>query len=118
MSHFSIKCRKCGKALVDTYCAFCEHCTNSLLTTSYEEKEFKDNGGLSAINSEVEWHHWLEEFGYDTLGETYYEYGGIGTDIHIRCEGHLVGLKKAFEWLDKQEEADGQDQSVSRAAHT
>ncbi len=35
MSHFLIKCRKCGKELRDTYCAFCEHCANSLLTTEY-----------------------------------------------------------------------------------
>jgi cysteate synthase len=35
MSHFQIRCRKCGKVLKDTYCAFCEHCANSLLTTEY-----------------------------------------------------------------------------------
>jgi threonine synthase len=26
MSHYVIKCRKCGKVLKDTYCALCEHC--------------------------------------------------------------------------------------------
>ncbi len=35
MSHFRIRCRKCGKELKGTYCAFCEHCTDSLLTTEY-----------------------------------------------------------------------------------
>ncbi|SPQ01661.1 Cysteate synthase [Candidatus Sulfobium mesophilum] len=35
MSHFHIKCGKCGKELENTYCAFCEHCANSLLTTEY-----------------------------------------------------------------------------------
>jgi cysteate synthase len=44
MSHFSIICRKCGKELADTYCVFCEHCTNSLLITRYRDK-FRDEGG-------------------------------------------------------------------------
>ncbi len=35
MSHFHIRCSKCGKELKDTFCAFCEHCTDSLLTTEY-----------------------------------------------------------------------------------
>ncbi len=45
MSHFKITCRKCSKALADTYCAFCEHCPNSLLVTDYIEKEFRDDKG-------------------------------------------------------------------------
>ena len=44
MSHFSIVCRKCGKELADTYCAFCEHCANSLLITSYRDK-YRDDCG-------------------------------------------------------------------------
>jgi len=44
MSHFDIRCRKCNKILVDTYCAFCEHCVDSLLLTEYKEKKFLTNG--------------------------------------------------------------------------
>ncbi|NOX20908.1 MAG: cysteate synthase [Nitrospirae bacterium] len=45
MSHFSIRCKKCGTVLEDTYCAFCEHCTDSLLVTDYREKLFRDDLG-------------------------------------------------------------------------
>jgi cysteate synthase len=45
MSHFAIQCRNCGKILEDTYCAFCEHCKDSLLVTSYKEKSFRDDLG-------------------------------------------------------------------------
>ena len=44
MSHFSIKCRKCGKVLVNSYCAFCEHCANALLVTEYNAR-FNEQGG-------------------------------------------------------------------------
>lgn len=44
MSHFSIKCRKCGKVLVNSYCAFCEHCADALLVTDYQAR-FSEQGG-------------------------------------------------------------------------
>lgn len=44
MSHFVIRCRKCGKELTQVYCAFCEHCRDSLLVTEYTEP-LKDTGG-------------------------------------------------------------------------
>ena len=44
MSHFTITCRGCGKELTDVYCAFCEHCTNSLLVTKYKDP-FRDDCG-------------------------------------------------------------------------
>jgi cysteate synthase len=44
MSHFSIICRKCGKELSGTYCAFCEHCKDALLITSYKDP-FRDDCG-------------------------------------------------------------------------
>jgi cysteate synthase len=37
MSHFSIQCRNCGKVLENAYCAFCEHCKDSLLVTQYRD---------------------------------------------------------------------------------
>jgi cysteate synthase len=42
MSHFSIVCRNCGKVLPQVYCAFCEHCTGSLLVTRYKEARFRE----------------------------------------------------------------------------
>jgi len=40
MSHFAIGCRRCGKALEEVYCAFCEHCEDSLLVTQYKDRRF------------------------------------------------------------------------------
>lgn len=37
MSHFSIRCRKCGAALKEVYCSFCQHCKDALLVTEYNE---------------------------------------------------------------------------------
>lgn len=45
MSHFSIRCRRCGEELTEVYCAFCEHCRDSLLVTEYREREFRDDRG-------------------------------------------------------------------------
>lgn len=44
MSHFSIICRGCGKELTDVYCAFCEHCKDTLLVTNYKDA-FRDDCG-------------------------------------------------------------------------
>ena len=44
MSHFSIRCRNCGKVLEHSYCAFCEHCADSLLVTDYNAR-FSEQGG-------------------------------------------------------------------------
>lgn len=44
MSHFTITCRGCGKELTDVYCAFCEHCKDSLLITNYNDPLRDDCG--------------------------------------------------------------------------
>ena len=44
MSHYSIVCSGCGRPLKEDYCAFCEHCTGSLLVTEYKDVEFSDSG--------------------------------------------------------------------------
>ncbi len=44
MSHFSIRCRKCGKILEHAYCAFCEHCADALLVTEYHDTRFEERG--------------------------------------------------------------------------
>lgn len=52
MSHFNIKCRNCGVNLKEVYCAFCEHCKNSLLVSDYKEKHFSisDAEGIWKFN--------------------------------------------------------------------
>jgi len=47
MSHFSIRCRKCGRTLENSYCAFCEHCKDSLLVTEYHDRRFTESGANS-----------------------------------------------------------------------
>lgn len=44
MSHYSIRCRKCGKILENSYCAFCEHCKDALLVTEYHDHRFTERG--------------------------------------------------------------------------
>lgn len=44
MSHFSIQCRKCGKTLEHSFCAFCEHCKDALLVTNYHDARFEERG--------------------------------------------------------------------------
>jgi cysteate synthase len=43
MSHFSIRCRNCGKTLENAYCAFCEHCNDALLVTDYQDARFVES---------------------------------------------------------------------------
>jgi cysteate synthase len=40
MSHFSIRCRNCNTLLENSFCAFCEHCKDSLLVTEYKDVQF------------------------------------------------------------------------------
>lgn len=52
MSHFSIKCRNCGMKLKEVYCAFCEHCRDSLLVSEYKEIHLRegDTNGVWRFN--------------------------------------------------------------------
>ncbi len=52
MSHFSIKCSKCGKILENAFCAFCEHCKDALLVTDYHDRRFaeQDRPGVWRFN--------------------------------------------------------------------
>jgi len=45
MSHFGLCCRKCATLLQDTYCAFCEHCSDALLVSDYGGARFSETGG-------------------------------------------------------------------------
>lgn len=45
-----------------------------------------------------DWHHWLSQYGNDVFGDSGIglgEISGIGDCVHIRCHGHLLGIKMA-----------------------
>lgn len=74
MSHFSIRCRNCGKELKEVYCAFCEHCKDSLLVTFYNEPFMDDLGaGIWRFN-------WLPVHGhrFKQPGPVVYKSEGVG----------------------------------------
>jgi len=52
MSHYTIRCRKCGKILENAHCAFGEHCADALLVTDYHETCFSERatGGVWRFN--------------------------------------------------------------------
>lgn len=55
---------------------------------------------LGATSSQQEWVQWLStDEAAEILGPDYWEYGGIGIDVHPRCIYHWLGLKMAYEQL-------------------
>jgi cysteate synthase len=90
MSHFAIKCRKCGTVLKDAYCAFCEHCKDALLVTEYKDRQFEegqDNG--------IWRFRWLPVHGhsFDQPGPVVYKSRGLAghlglEDLHIAFNGY------------------------------
>ncbi|RJQ44076.1 MAG: cysteate synthase [Nitrospiraceae bacterium] len=52
MSHYNLKCRKCGAVTTDTGCITCEHCKDALLVTEYNESNFleRDRKGVWKFN--------------------------------------------------------------------
>lgn len=43
-----------------------------------------------------DWIHWLSQYGHEVFGDDICELGDIGDCVHIRCHGHLLGIKMAF----------------------
>ncbi len=74
MSHYEIVCGKCGKALKETYCALCEHCTDSLLMTRYRDREF-----ITTDRSGIWKFRWLpvHKPGFDQPGPVAYRSEGL-----------------------------------------
>jgi hypothetical protein len=72
---------------------------------------FIEHHGADALESEDGWHAWLRDYGSEVLGGEYYEYGGIGAEMHPHCLGHLVGLKMAFESLNADSESTPKEKS-------
>lgn len=70
----------------------------------YPEEKAKLEGtvrwGSELISSRDEWHHWLQDNGYDVFGDAWYEWApSIGDVIDWRCQGHLVGIQMAVQQL-------------------
>ncbi len=79
MSHFTVRCRNCGKTLTDTYCAFCEHCADSLLVNEYGSR-FQERGG------EGVWRfNWLPVHSPDTVqpGPVVYRSRGLASRLGL-----------------------------------
>lgn len=81
MSHYDIKCRKCGSILKETYCAFCEHCRDALLVTDYHETSFteKKSGGIWRFN-------WLPVHnpGFHQPGPVVFESKGLSEKLGLK----------------------------------
>jgi cysteate synthase len=84
MSHYSLRCRKCGSVLREAFCAFCEHCTGALLVTDYTDTRFaeKELDGIWRFN-------WLPVHGspFHQPGPIIYESQGLSREL---------GLQKLF----------------------
>jgi len=44
MSHYTVRCRKCGNVLKETNGVLRVHCDDALLVTEYSEDQFKEKG--------------------------------------------------------------------------
>lgn len=65
--------------------------------------KFLEAGGDGGFSDEKEWGRWLDDNGYDILGEDHYEWSyGCGFKIHSRCEYHKIGLEMAFKQLEEK----------------
>lgn len=71
------------------------------------EKKVRESGAYDNISTQQEWHFWMQDGGYKTFGDDYYEYVDIGEVISLRCQSHLLGLKKAIEMLLPEAEYHG-----------
>ena len=86
MSHFSIKCRKCGKVLEHSYCAFCEHCADALLITQYSA-QFSEQGG------EGVWRfNWLPVHSPDAAQPGPVVYRSRGLAVHLGLENLYIAF--------------------------
>jgi cysteate synthase len=99
MSHYNIVCRNCGTVLREVYCAFCEHCRDSLLVTRYRDRHFVENGteGIWRFN-------WLPVHrpGSRGRGPVVYKSAGLADrlglkNLHIAFNGYWPGMGAAIE---------------------
>jgi len=68
-----------------------------------KEEAIRKAGGYEALQSKQCWQYWLIDQGDEVIGDEAYDLGEIGEDVSIRCRGHLVGLKMAFEQIEAEE---------------
>ncbi|HWR71693.1 MAG TPA: pyridoxal-phosphate dependent enzyme, partial [Nitrospirota bacterium] len=86
MSHFTLRCRNCGKTLTDTYCAFCEHCADALLVNEYSSG-FQERGG------EGVWRfNWLPVHSPDTTQSGPVVYRSRGLAVRLGLENLYIAF--------------------------
>jgi cysteate synthase len=86
MSHFTLRCRNCGKTLTDTYCAFCEHCADALLVNEYSSR-FQERGG------EGVWRfNWLPVYSPDTTQSGPVVYRSRGLAVRLGIENLYIAF--------------------------
>jgi cysteate synthase len=80
MSHYSIRCKNCNTTLENSFCAFCEHCTDSLLVTEYKDIHFSQSAapGVWRFN-------WLpvHEPGINQPGPLVYRSEGLAAKVGL-----------------------------------
>jgi len=86
MSHFSIRCRSCGKVLEHSYCAFCEHCPDSLLVTDYNAR-FSEQGGEGAWRF-----NWLPVHSPIVAQPGPVVYRSVGLAVHLGLENLYIAF--------------------------
>lgn len=64
--------------------------------------KFMDIRGFDYIYDMYEWIGWIQANGEEVFGCDYWEIGLDGMRLNPRCESHLIGLKMAFEQIDKE----------------
>lgn len=54
---------------------------------------------FQAAENEGSWRNWLGIYGRTVFGYAWYTYADVGSEVDIRCMGHLIGLQMANEQL-------------------
>lgn len=76
---------------------FCECCD----LRRAEELSFDEYNGWSNMEDEYVWVTWLREHGHDVFGSDWWESIPSGDTLGSCISLHLKGLKRAFEYLEK-----------------
>ena len=63
--------------------------------------KFIDCNGWGELHSKGGWIVWLARNGYDVFGDDFTDMENIGSEISLKCRAHLVGLRMAFERMDR-----------------
>ncbi len=93
MSHYSLKCRKCGTVVKSSVGALYEHCADSLLVTEFTVP-FSDHSGEGAWKF-----NWLPVHSPDTVQPGPVVYRSRGLAVHLGLENLYIAFNGY--WPDK-----------------